>query len=240
MGAGKLVGDHLWATSPSLKHNRFPFGTVLQKFVKPQTNCLNNVFICQHLLSVDGSNFSRRRRSLSVNRFWTENGLVVLDPKLQETQVWKCSRHSASSTRGGTDQQNETVLQVTFLHWIEIYPFQPVYRRVPSKSANSQIPQLCFRQSNKMHLFFCCQWKTFFVLSLLELSKSLKLLALTCWVRNFSMVSLGRGFSNDWDMSTSKRNFKFSQEVLKGSRPKKTVFLRSCWRSWCCDFSAWP
>ena len=27
------------------------------------------------------------------------------------------------------------------------------------------------------------------------------------------MVSLGRGFSNDWDMSTSKRNFKFSQEV---------------------------
>ena len=37
------------------------------------------------------------------------------------------------------------------------------------------------------------------------------------------MVSLGRGFSNDWDMSTSKRNFKFSQEV-KGSR-KKTVFF---------------
>ena len=152
MGAGKLVGDHLWAISPSLKHNRFPFGTVLQKYIKPQTNCLNNVFICQHLLSVDGSNFSRRRRSLSVNRFWTENGLVVLDPKLQETQVWKCSRHSASSTRGGTDQQNETVLQVTFLHWIEICPFQPVYRRVPSKSANSQIPQLCFCQSNKMHL----------------------------------------------------------------------------------------
>ena len=162
MGAGKLVGDHLWATSPSLKHNRFPFGTVLQKYVKPQTNCLNNVFICQHLLSVDGSNFSRRRRSLSVNRFWTENDLVVLDPKLQDTQVWKCSRHSASSTRGGTDQQNETVLQVTFLHWIEIFPFQPVYRRVPSKSANSQIPQLCFCQSNKMHLFFLLSVKDIF------------------------------------------------------------------------------
>ena len=29
-----------------------------------------------------------------------------------------------------------------------------------------------------------------------------------------SMISLGRGFSNDWDMSTSKRNFKFSQEVI--------------------------
>ena len=28
------------------------------------------------------------------------------------------------------------------------------------------------------------------------------------------MISLGRGFSNDWDMSTSKRNFKFSQEVI--------------------------
>ena len=58
MGEGKLAEDHLWAINPSPRLNRFSC----------RINSVTCIFVRQHLLSVDGSNFSRRRRSLSVNR----------------------------------------------------------------------------------------------------------------------------------------------------------------------------
>ena len=138
-------------------------------------------------------------------------------------QVWKCSGQPTSSTWRGSDEQVETVLQVRIPNVIQIGQNSTqtisnekieTVSKWPQEQGLSKVSVRLWNIFSNI-LLFSYIFSIFSIKSLLLVAKShTKVVsALTCWERNFSMVSLGRGFSNDWDMSTSKRNFKFSQEV---------------------------
>ena len=123
-------------------------------------------------------------------------------------QVRKCTGHTTSPKWGGTVKSNEAIVQVISCQ-ISNHPNNKEVRHrniLPSGSVFSEFPLGQFFppfQHSYLPLPLCS--KTYPSRRLTRF----KLLPIHC-----SMISLGRGFSNDWDMSTSKRNFKFSQEVI--------------------------